>query len=74
MDIRDLDAYDIRPYRNCTVCDVFKWLEWPATLAMVVFDIEAIVRGCVDVVGYADQRMIDAADVCREGGQCQNLV
>ena len=36
-------------------------------------DIEAMVRGCVDVVGCADERMMDAADVCR-GGIVESMV
>lgn len=53
----------IVPYAN-----VFKELEPPVTVVMVVCDIEAMARGCVDVVGCADERMMDAADVCRGGG------
>jgi len=66
-------VYDIRPCRNCTVCDVFKELEPPVTVVMVVCVIEAMVTGCVDVVECVNERMMDAADVCR-GGSVEGMV
>jgi hypothetical protein len=56
VDIEDTDVYNIRPCRNCTVCNVFKELEPPVAVVMVVCDIEAMARGCVDVIGCVDER------------------